>query len=376
MEELKNYIIDIFSNVVVKIYPLLGQGEQVAKKIDMIATEEYGKIIEWIEKKKHGKVEILSVEGERDGISNTKIQNYNNDNNSDFIVSLDPIEGTLTGSLNGSRCMSVIAIYKNKDRRKYKKLPDSLSCFSAASKYDKNFLNNLCCEEDRKIGLKLYKNRFSTGNISTLRRKETQELWNNILEINSDEFTGKYKIELGEDTFYMQNMLHENIFLCGDSSIFLPFESDYFFGRTGVAEARIESQLWNYWRGLLVSSKKMSKYPSGRLNYLIDRLEFVKNREKYQVSDFFEPDELQFMKNNNWELDEIVNYIEKDMFSPQYDVIMIFSITGTKDRKFLHHSKENMKPLVYNSSNNEYTTELWIKENDKLNKKTLKIKGE
>ena len=131
MEELKNYIIDIFSNIVVKIYPLLGQGEQVSKKIDMIATEEYGKIIEWIEKEKHGKVEILSVEGERDGIS---IQNYNNENNSNFIVSLDPIEGTLTGSLNGSRCMSVIAIHKNEESRKYKKLPDSLSCFSAASK--------------------------------------------------------------------------------------------------------------------------------------------------------------------------------------------------------------------------------------------------
>ena len=80
------------------------------------------------------------------------------------------------------------------------------------------------------------------------------------------------------------------------------------------------------------------------------------------------------MYNNDWKNDEIIDYLVKDNFSPKFDLIMIFSITGTKDKKFSHHSKNNMKPLIYNENNNEYKVELWTIENNQLNKKILKLK--
>ena len=373
MEDLKNDIIDIFKDIVVKIYPLIGKGRDKEKEIDEIATREFGKIIEILHSR-NKEIQVLSVEGERDGIRNTKLQFCNNKQKTGYIVCLDPIEGTLTGSLNGSRCISVISIAKNCNKGIYKLLPDSLSCFSSASNVDEKFLYNLSCDENKKIGKKDYKDIFINGNISTLRRKETEQLWCNILEMEEKEFEKKYKMELGENTFFMQNSLYKNVFWCGDSSMFLPFESDHFFGRTGIAEARIESRLWKYWKGLIVSSNKMKEYPTGRINYLIDRLDFINNKTKYRIEDFFTDEELECMYNNDWKNDEIIDYLVKDNFSPKFDLIMIFSITGTKDKKFSHHSKNNMKPLIYNKNNNEYKVELWTIENNQLNKKILKLK--
>lgn len=336
-------LINIVKEVVSSVYPLVGKLD--CQLIDTIATQKYNRLYDVFG---IDNINFLAIEGERDGVIDDKIYKsktcfFNKKNR--VICSIDPIDGTKTAAYGGSRAVTVLAVALN-DNIQYKAIPDRLSCFCVASNKSLDFL---------KFITDLQSVDLHDKNISTVRRAESDILWSCLL--GSNYING---IE-GENTFYMPNKYVGNLFLAGDTSITLFLESDYFIGRVGAAEARIESRLWKHWSGFLVSGNKMKKYRGGMLRYLEDRIDSLKNSDKYNLQQFFEEDEIQQLKQNDWSKNEVLQLLS-DSFSPNYDYIVIGSITGTYDKKLPIHSKKNLIATSFDYNKGTYNIPMYIKD--------------
>lgn len=349
-----NENVDLFDNIqeykvvkmilqgIVDVYGLIGNRDKY--KIDCVMTKQFDRLYSI-----YDDFEMLSVEGARDGIFVAEIQKHKCVNERKIV--LDPVDGTLTCANGGSRSISAIAV-ADQVKNNYFKIPDSISCFSFGSNinplYDAVF-DNTNFEND-------YVKRIikSSGKLSTLNRKESKELWNEYLNNEKD-------ITIGEKTFFMPNELSNILFKAGDASITLFFETDSYIGRSGGTEALIESRLWKYWSGILVSGKKIKTFKDGACSYLRLRVKYSKGDYDEGAKIMFEQCELDELYAMGWTNEKIMRPLKVDDFSPNYNFIAIASITGTIDSKFKEHSRNNLKPICMDSDNNIMTVGFWMK---------------
>ena len=112
-----------------------------------------------------------------------------------------------------------------------------------------------------------------------------------------------------------------------------------------------------------MSGKKMKSYKYGSIEYLKRRILGTYNTKSYDVKEFFELDELEQLYNCGWKNDDILKLYSKDEFSPDYDLVVIGSITGTLDSKLSSHSRVNLERLYY-GQNNILRIQSWIKYNE------------
>lgn len=342
-----NDVIKIVCEVVFECYQLCGKTS--GKEIDYIATRKFDKLLGLFPE-----ICVLGIEGERDGIFFSELQKSVVCGQNATQIAIDPVDGTKTCAMGGSRALSALAI-KDSQCRKYKKVIDQLSCFYVACNTDKTFLDILYdignVQQDIRNRIK------ALSCISTLRRKESEDLWKYL----RGEPCGQ--VQLGENTYYMQSRIVDNLFQAGDTSIPLFLESDYFIGRTGSSEAIIEARLWKYWKGLFVSGKKIKEYSGGIVEYLQCRINAALEPEKFNIYELFEVDEVERMRELGWEDAEILGILSPEDFAPDYDVIIIGSITGTKDRMLTQHSMYNLPPARWNETNNKFIIPIWMKTN-------------
>lgn len=370
--EYEEIIVQHLHKISNKIYPFLGLGAAVKEIIDLIATNQFGELINDFPNS-ISDISILSVEGRRDGISGTEIQNekYEKENSKIFLA-LDPIDGTLSCSRGGTRGVSVIGLAENNENKKYKIIPDEFSCLSIGSNIEKDFLEHLNIYNMR-IGKDCFKNDFENKKISFINREDTFELLFEMLRMDYKNFIETYNIEIGDNSGYTRNLcIQDNIFV-GDSTITLPLESDYFIGRVGISEARLESFLWKYWKGLLVSSKRMKKYPGGTKKYIIDRICSINNLD-ININDFFENEEIELLHKYGWTDYEIRNFLNTDNFTPDYKFILISSLVGTLDGQLSFKPHNWLAPLKYDIKSNSIILEYWIIENKEIRKKIISNK--
>lgn len=346
-----------FEKIINELYPKLGKGEENKGIIDEIATKLYIDLFYKINKNIMP-IEILGIEGKRDGVNIPHI--HIPDFRTPYKLMIDPIEGTLTGAKGGSRCLSVIGLYYgNKD---IKKLPDDIDIFAVGSNISsdlgKIFFNTADISEKwiQEVKEKGY-------TIASLNRSETEELLKNFFKVSykEDDF-------IGEDTMYFPNRRVENFFLVGDTTIFCPFETEYYWGRTGSVEGRIESSLWKYWQGVLISSKKMKNYVKGQSSYIQDRIKWANSQSQFCIEDFFEEEQIIQLKEIGWNEEEIKHLLYKQDFHPRLLYLWICSLTGTKDRKFEIHSKINLEPIQYFNKKKFFEI---LKLEDNIEKRTI-----
>ena len=220
-EVIANELIKLVCQTIYDIHGYIGTGIGNIRKIDEHATKRFDDIQNIFNNEN---INVLSIEGERDGIFISELQKLKSKQKIDVQIAVDPLDGTKTFSLGGSRSFSVLAV-DTKVEKIYKKIPDQLSCFCVSSNHDEEFLQNIdLIKNNRNL---LRKSLKKQETISTLRRQESEELWCYLLGV--DNITG---IE-GETNFYMPSMLVNNIYMAGDSSIPLFLESDNFIGRVG-----------------------------------------------------------------------------------------------------------------------------------------------
>lgn len=327
---------ETINSIAIKLEDLLGTGKQNIAKMDYCASCQYLKCIELLNDMGFS-TNVISIEGVRDGDGVAKYIFDKKELLTDNIINivLDPIEGTHSGSLGGSRCLSAIAVKIS--NQAFRKIDDNLSCFYLASNHEQEFVNYI--KIDNFFEEKKFIDILKQKKVGTLRRNESAELWK--MYINE-----KKSVELGEDTFYLQSMLVDNIYFAGDSSLFLPFEVDYFMGRTGATESIIEAYLWLYWKGILVSGKKMKQYPLGELQYIKDRLLWANGNNTFKIADFFMDEEICNMLSYGWTEQEIRRVLGKTNWSHMYDLVYIASFTGTRDKVLKSHSNVNLEPII------------------------------
>lgn len=331
---IKQEIESTFNNLIPSIYPYIGKGEMNKEKIDEIATNLYIELYYKLEQASIS-VDMLGIEGKRDGVYVPELRTKD----SDLKLIIDPIEGTLTGARGGSRCLSVVGLYY--DNNKLKALPDDIDFFYIGSHISPDlgddFFSNMSVSSNWRKNCK--KNNFS---ISSLHRSETLEILNTFFQV-------PYKLPKfwGEETTYYPMGIIDNFLLVGDSTIFCPFETDYYFGRSGSIEGRIESGLWKYWKAILVSSEKMKKYSKGKIQYIKDRIMWAKGDPRFNINDFFTKIQISNLKKMNWNENEIKKILNKEDIISQLVTLWICSITGTKDNNLNIHSKFNLKPISY-----------------------------
>ncbi len=367
VQSLREVAADVIEKIVIKSYPFLSLGKPISLIMDQFATKEYDRLLQAALNIGYS-IQVLSVEGERDGVFCSEMQTFEESSKKpNLIIVVDPIDGTLTGSRGGARCLSVIGISENKKGKSFKKLPDCLSCFSVGSQENNKFLEHLCVNGN-KIGLNNFEKDFMTLNISTLHRAETKELFSNLLGLSVEEFEKKYRFSIGERTLYRPNLAYKMIIFVGDTSVSLPLETKNFIGRTGIAEARLESSMWKYWRGLIVSGSKMKRYEGGPIKYLIDRMNCANNQKDIDITSLFEESEMKAMLNYGWKLGEIASFLEKDEFTPEFKLICIASISGTRDRYLKSMQLGNLKPCMFIPEKNSILYETWIVEDGLLKK--------
>ena len=342
-------IILMVCQCVYEVIQFIGSGEK--DEIDFKATKRYDDLLSV-----YPNIKILGIEGKRDGIFFSKLQKKQSKKDYNAQIVCDPVDGTTACSLGGSRGLSVLAI-DSRLQRIYKAVPDSLSCFYVASNVDKKILEMLEDIGNDRPRICNYISKLKS--VSTIRRSESQELWRYLLQ-------NRHKIEYGENSFYMQNMLEGNVFFAGDSSVPLFLESDNFVGRTGATEARIEARLWKYWRGFLVSGQTIKKYKGGFIEYLRRRILASKQPENFTLEEFFEKDEIIELNNYGWYKTEILSLMYSEDYAPNYDLILIASITGTKDKVLKKHSLLNLEEAKFEPEERILNVPMWIKLNDNI----------
>lgn len=346
-KDIANVVVDIMSNIVKDIVPLYGKGEGAEKQLDRLATDRFDALVPFFEEKKI-KYCVLAAEGERDGVPPSLLQKHS-DNTAKYYISLDPLEGTTSAARGGSRCL--LAFAGGFSNELYKPLPDQLSCFTLAS-------NEVPIETRDVESLKSVKSFFlrnkSFMQFSSLRRRETEGLLEKLGLSNPT-------IVNGESSFYMPSALANEVYLAGDCSLPLFLETDGYIGRSGIAEARIESRLWKFWAGVIVSGKIMKNYPSGMMGYLGDRLKAASNGEASKARYFFTPQEMTDMHCCGWSDEEIISVLTPKSFSPDYTTIIIGSLSGTEDRVLKRHSKRNMLPIKISGNRKKYAIQFYCK---------------
>ena len=321
---LERCLLNIIKNVGMQVYPLIGASDK--KAIDETATMCFDELLNW--GAENGvTVHAISIEGERDGILVSPLQTMQPWQKAALAAAIDPIDGTTPCAAGGSRCVSAAAVSLSPQVR-YLAIPDELSCFCFASNTDPAFA------ADARFALPPD---CSTQNrIATLHRAESKELWEFLL---SKPLEPK---QLGEKSFYLPNMITDEIFFAGDTSIPLFYECDHFLGRVGISEARMESRLWRFWRGIIVSAKRLKEQP---VAYLQQRMKAAYNPSSYRVNDFFTAEEVSRLKLYGWDDVDILRLHTPQTFAPVYDLILIGSITGTKDAVLDEHSQKNFHAI-------------------------------
>ena len=327
------------------VFPLLGSGEEKAPEMDRLASRRFDALAE-VALRNGYPLSVVAFEGERDGINASVLQDMDNSPIPEgrLVVAVDPIDGTLAGARGASRCLSVLAA--GTTNRVIKRVPDGLSCFYVASRDDPYFLTHLHSDGFR-IGRWREIGASRGGVIGTLRRNESDELWRNIL--GSDCFLGKS--EIGDRDYYLPNLLTDKIFFAGDGSLSLFYETDAFIGRTGAAEAVIESRLWSHWRGLLVSGNMIKRYSGGQIRYYHDRIAAA--HDGGIASRFFLTSEIDELYRNGWTEIEILSPLAPNDFSPPFRHFVLGSLTGTRDSVLSRHSKNNLNRLELKADGSE-----------------------
>lgn len=339
-------IITLQCDIICEIYEHIGKGN--AKLMDEIATKYYDQLYHILNTEN---IRVLSLEGERDGIFCGQLQKSTNCQLPDVQISLDPIDGTKACACGESRGITALAI-DTKVEKLYKRIPDLLSCFCIAS-HDRDVAHIVM--DDLEKGTKnLWKTIGNDGVVSSIHRSESLEFWE-YLGVDLE------KRKEGESRLTFANLLFEQLYLAGDTSIPLFLESQYFIGRVGASEAVMESRLWENWIGALVSSKQMRSYPSGQVAYLRDRMMAAQMHDISKIEQFFTQEEIQALYNSGWSKEEMISPIIPDDFSPDFSLIVIGSITGLIDSKFTQHSKLNLDRAVF--KDNQLCTDFWIKWN-------------
>lgn len=351
--EFAREIIKTICQAVYDIYSMIGSGYINAKKMDIIATRRYDDLLNFCDQQCKT-VHTLGVEGERDKIYVSELQKMANVRACDVQVSLDPIDGTLACSKGLCRSVSVIAL-DSVSTKKYNKIIDELSCFTFASNCNAEFLDGFAyIGRNRNELTSLLKGKC----ISTLNRRESEELWDYFLPFDKE-------CQYGEKRLYLPNILKENLFMAGDTSIPLFLESDYYIGRSGATESLIEARLWRFWKGLLISGTKLKQCSGNVIEFLKSRIDAAYNPQCYNVSDFFTEVETRKMMELGWDKKKMLQLLSPECFAPKYDFICIASITGTKDWNLKKHSTLNLEKATYDIHNNTLKVQCWMQYNGK-----------
>lgn len=336
---IENEIFKCFDKIVREIMPMIGKGEKYRLEIDEIATNIF---IDTFNKLDDVGIaaNILGIEGSRDGV---KIPNIK-EKIAKYVFVVDPIEGTLTGANGGPRCVSVIGLYQN--NKMIKKLPDNIDIFSIGSNISKK-LNEFILMKGNINNFNLIKNGEEI--ITMLHRRETEELLNGFFKMKFSKTD-----VVGENTMLFENRKIDNIVLVGDSTILCPLESDYYIGRSGSVEGRIESDLWKYWDGLLVSSRKIKEYKGGMYKYFKDRIEWANGSKKFYIENFFQDKDIKQLTSLGWTYNDIRACIKREVFSPKRISVWICSITGIQDNKLPLYSRINLSKASFQNKKISY----------------------
>lgn len=361
--EIESFLVETISNIAFRVYPLIGRGQEVKSEIDYIATECWSNAIKKLSMVTGYDVQAISVEGERDGIKTGRLQKDFEISNRALPIALDPIDGTTAGATGSSRCITAIGLSLTPNAA-YKIIPDNISCFYMASNSD--------CDFVEEFNLTLPKSVSSDDKLATIHRKDTSILFEQALggkKLYTLAIQDGYQ---GESGYYLPSYMMKDVFIAGDTSIPLFFECEHFMGRTGASEARLESRLWKYWKGFLVSSSIMKKDP---INYINNRLNLIKSPpKKWDASSFFEDHELEKLYKYGWTDEEILAHYSADSFSPDFDLILIGSLTGTKDSRLPEHSMFNLEKIKFNQRKKTMEMEILVIKKNGKKKLTVPVK--
>lgn len=346
-------VIELVCYMVCRVYPYIGKGNSYI--IDQIATKQFDLLSEILSS---DNIKILSFEGERDGVKTSKFQEMKYKNgNAEYLVSLDPVDGTGACAFGVSRGISALGIFEQRGEKRYKTIPDCLSCFCIASN-KRDIVKDTLSDIKNKTG-KLKNSIHGNDIISSIHRDESELFW--------DELGFKLcRAKEGEKKLFLPNLLVDNLFLAGDTSISLFLESDYFIGRIGASESILESQLWKKWKGVLVSSKRMKEYPGSMFAYIKDRLDAAISGDESKIGVFFSDEEIMQLYNMGWSDSEIINFNIKEDYAPDFDLILIGSITGTMDDQLSFCPKDFLKSAIFDGEN--LYIQFWIKSCDYIGK--------
>lgn len=313
-------IIKLVCHMIGCIYPCIGNSDSLV--IDQIATREFDFLSEILG---NNKIRFLSFEGERDGVKVSRFQEIDHQKrDSKYLISLDPVDGTNACAAGISRGITAIGLFEQREGEAYKSVPDCLSCFCIASNKEDIVYETL---SDIKNGTDRLKRSINDSDIiSSIHRDESELFWSKL----GYEFCNAKQ---GENELFLPSLLVDNLFLAGDTSIPLFMESDYFVGRVGASESILESQLWKNWNGVLVSSRAMKAYPTGAFDYIKDRLHAAISGDKGKINTFFLDEEIIQLYNMGWNDSNIISFNTKEDYAPDFDLILIGSITGLLDKQ-------------------------------------------
>lgn len=346
-------VMELVCHMVCSVYPYIGKGNSYI--IDQIATKQFDLLSEILNS---DNIKVLSLEGERDGVKASKFQEMKYKNgNAEYLISLDPVDGTGACASGVSRGITALGIFEQRGGKRYKTVPDCLSCFCIASN-QRDILKDTLSDIKNKTG-ELKNSIHDVAIISSLHRDESELFWR---EMGFELCCAKE----GETNLFLPNLLIDNLFLAGDTSISLFLESDYFIGRIGASESILESQLWEKWKGVLVSSKTMKEYPGSMFAYIKDRLDAAISEDKRKIGMFFSDEEIMQLYNMGWSDSEIINFNMKENYAPDFDLILIGSITGTMDDQLSFCPKDFLKPAFFDGKN--LYIQFWIKSCDYIGK--------
>lgn len=237
--------------------PFVGRGAAAGPNIDRAASDA---ITPWLDDlAARVPLVVCGAEGPRDGVESVRVTGARENIDGELFVYCDPIDGTSSAAVGGPRSVAALALSTERRADWQGRLPDATAVFSVGS-HDVDVAAMVGARSPMSEVLAALA-RVPDSLVGTLHRVDNLEwvLGEPALAPVSRHGSERHGRVSVEGTGWAA---------VADTTILLPLECTAEFGRMGLVEAQVQSGLYPYWVGFVVSRDLIGEVDGGPSAYL------------------------------------------------------------------------------------------------------------
>ncbi len=302
-DELIAIAADATAAAVASALPLVGRGAHAGSAIDRAAADAISFRLEQLAARVS--VVVCGAEGARDGVESVRVAGARENADGELFIYCDPIDGTSSAAVGGPRSVAALALGFERRADWQGRLPDATAVFSIGS-HDVDVAAMLLSGSSLRDILAALA-RVPDSVTGTLHRVDN-------LEWMLGESALAPPARHGSERHGRVSVEGDGWVAVADTTILLPLECSAEFGRMGLVEAQVQSGLYRYWGGFIVSRDLIGDGAGGRLADLDGYLRHLADDPEQAYARYFSPREHRLLADRGIAAEDVATVLSSGDF--------------------------------------------------------------